>query len=210
MSFNQGYIPQNHLDKAKTDDVYFTPSHIARVAMAELAMTFPDFEPVNCLEPGGGLCAHLDQAVKIFPGISTTSVDPNSYGEIDDVHEDLALDFMTWETNEKFDLIATNPPFTLAHQFLEKSYDMLTDDGLGLFLLRYSFVATLKRRELWRKVNLRYIWVLVPRPSFVSDGKSTDACEYAYFIFSKGRPGRPVLDWIEWRKYKDACNGERS
>ena len=101
----------------------------------------------------------------------------------------------------KFDLIVTNPPFTYAEQFIEKAHGKLTPNGIGLFLCKYSIAACLRRREMWKRVNLREIWMLVPRPSFY--GGSSDACEYCYFIFDAG----PVTDevsfyWLMWKETK--------
>ena len=93
-------------------------------------------------------------------------------------------DFLTWDAEgREWDYIITNPPFSLAQEFIEKS---LTLSPRVIFLLRLSFLESQKRYDFWQKHNPS-IYVLSKRPSFV--GGATDSCAYAWFFFGSPNPG---------------------
>lgn len=79
------------------------------------------------------------------------------------------------------DLIITNPPFTLAKEFLEKS---LTESDCVCYLLRLNYLGSSKRKPFWKQVGTpNKLLVLIKRPSFT--GKGTDATEYAWFCWDR-------------------------
>lgn len=98
-------------------------------------------------------------------------------------------DFLTYEFGRKFDFIITNPPFSLAQEFVEKS---LTLANCVIMLLRLNFLASAKRKEFWEKNAPTAVYVLTKRPSFTGDGKS-DATDYAFFVWDK--TGRQKAGW---------------
>jgi len=78
------------------------------------------------------------------------------------------------------DLILTNPPFSLAKEFIEHS---LSISNTCIMLLRLNFLGS-QARHIWWKNNLpTALHVLSKRPSFT--GKGTDATEYAWFVWDK-------------------------
>ena len=81
-----------------------------------------------------------------------------------------------------FDLIITNPPFSLAEEFILKALD---DAETVIILLRLNFLGSVKRVEFWNgKVpEPDYLFIITPRPSFVYGG--TDSCEYAWFVWDR-------------------------
>jgi hypothetical protein len=78
------------------------------------------------------------------------------------------------------DLIITNPPYSLALAFLEKS---LAEASTVIYLLRLNFLASKGRVEFWRQNRPDHVLVLTPRPSFVNGGN--DACEYAWICWDR-------------------------
>lgn len=93
------------------------------------------------------------------------------------------------------DLIITNPPFSLAQEFLEKS---LQEANSVWYLLRLNFLGSKKRVEFWQKNLPTHLLVLSKRPSFAGNG--TDATDYAWFGWDtssicKLPPGIHVLDY---------------
>ena len=78
------------------------------------------------------------------------------------------------------DLIITNPPFSLAIDFLEKS---LGEADTVVYLLRLNFFGSVKRKEFWNKNKPSHLFVLTPRPSFTEGG--TDSCEYGWFCWDR-------------------------
>lgn len=90
-------------------------------------------------------------------------------------------DYFTYRPRSQFDLIITNPPYSLAREFLEKS---LGEAKTVAYLLRLNYMGSIERAGLWEEHPPDYQFTLYPRPSFTGGG--TDATEYAWFIWDKG------------------------
>ena len=184
-------------------DGYLTPPIVAEAAISKLITTFPHFNPGTVLEPGCGMCVHLDYAAQEYDSIIfSLGVDIDAPEFFDPFHEVVKADFLTYPPPLKFELIITNPPFTYAEKFIRRAATMLAPGGIAMFLTRYA-IATGKNRtaKLWKEINLRYIWMLDRRPSFAFGGN--DSCEYAYILFDNGLPGKPQMDWLTWKTEKE-------
>ena len=90
-------------------------------------------------------------------------------------------DFLTANITKRYDYIITNPPFSLAQEFIEKSLT-LADKGV-IMLLRLNFLGSQKRHDFWIKNPPSAIYVLSKRPSFTGNG--TDNQDYAWFVWDK-------------------------
>lgn len=193
-SKGRGTVPQPH-------DQYYTPQNLALAALQTLRYKLPLFEPLTCLEPGCGCGVHLDCAQDVFPSIVYTAGVDIEFDVVDPSHEHIIIDFLEWQPETKFDLIVTNPPFSLTDEFIHKSRELLSKNGVMLFLQRYGFIASIDRRYgLWTEVALRETWICVPRPIFIRQSGG-DSCEYAYYLMDDGCPQLPViLDWLDWEK----------
>jgi hypothetical protein len=186
---------------SKPRDEYLTPRSLVKAAIQKLKERYPFFEPLTCLEPGCGWAAHLDYSLDTFSSIIYT-VGVDIYEQpIAPEHEFVHADFLAWETDQRFDLIVTNPPFSLAEQFIQKSISLLSHGGIALFFERYAFFTSKTRRYgLWMDVNLREVWVCVARPAMIGQ-QTTDSCEYGYFMFDASLAhGQILLDWLDWEK----------
>lgn len=91
--------------------------------------------------------------------------------------------------SDEFDLIILNPPFSLAQEFVEKSFE-LSPNGTVAVLLRLNWLGS-KKRIAFHKKNPSNVYVLPKRPSFTNDGR-TDGTEYAWFVFG------PKFKGNEW------------
>jgi hypothetical protein len=79
--------------------------------------------------------------------------------------------------------IVTNPPFSLAQEFIQHALDHAEHVYM---LLRLNFLGAQCRREWWKQHEPNAIFVLSDRPKFCKNkhGKwSTDACEYGWFYW---------------------------
>lgn len=76
--------------------------------------------------------------------------------------------------------VITNPPYSLAEEFLRHSRRLFPRAEL-VFLLRMAFAASAKRLPLWQYLGTPDIYVLPNRPSFTGEG--TDSADYAWFVF---------------------------
>lgn len=96
-----------------------------------------------------------------------------SYSEITE-----GLDFFDW--GSQVDLIITNPPFSIAQEFISHA----TKHADTVFmLLRLNFLGSIKRYEWWKANTPTALYVLSKRPSFTGSG--TDATDYAWFVWDK-------------------------
>lgn len=68
-------------------------------------------------------------------------------------------DFLSWQTSQEFDFIITNPPYSLAADFVKKSMEILSDNGMCCMFLKLQFLEGAKRKELFEKYPPRYIYV---------------------------------------------------
>jgi hypothetical protein len=78
------------------------------------------------------------------------------------------------------DHVITNPPFSLAEEFLRHSRLLCPQADL-VFLLRLNFLGSQERLPFWRDLGVPDVHILPNRPSFT--GAGTDSGEYAWMIF---------------------------
>lgn len=107
-------------------------------------------------------------------------------------------DYLTTNLNKNYDLIITNPPFTYAREFIEKS---LKEANSVWYLLRLNFLESKDRADWWQDKEPTHLLVLSARPSFT--GKGTDATGYAWFGWDynntcKLQPGIHVLPYLKY------------
>ena len=98
---------------------------------------------------------------------------PTTYSEITE-----GLDFFNWK--ETTDLIITNPPFSLAQEFIDHS---LPRSNTVIMLMRINFLGSIKRYSWWKDRTPTSLYVLSKRPSFTGSG--TDATEYCWYVWDK-------------------------
>lgn len=86
-----------------------------------------------------------------------------------------------FEYQDKVDLIFTNPPYSIAQEFVEHSLEVA---DTVIMLLRINFLGAQKRYKFFFENEPDALYVLSKRPSFT--GKGTDSTEYAWYIWQKG------------------------
>lgn len=77
-----------------------------------------------------------------------------------------------------FQVIITNPPYSLSHEYLQACWRL--QPKKLIFLLRLSFLASANRTDFMRKYAPD-VYVLPDRPSFT--GKGADSTDYAWFCW---------------------------
>lgn len=117
----------------------------------------------------------------------------------------IVQDFLTWETNNKYDAIITNPPYSLAKEFIEKGLTLLNNNGQMAMFLKIQFLEGQKREELFNKYPPKYVYVFRNRMATWNNGQSLDPntgkkwattmC-HAWFIWEKDSKTEPVIRWL--------------
>ena len=166
------------------------------------------------LEPcvGNGNIANTVSKFYTAKNIKITGVDIKDRG----YPNTIVHDFLTWETDEKFDCVITNPPFSLAKEFIEKSMSLLNDgydedgypNGQLIMFLKIQFLEGVKRKELFDKYPPKYIYVFRNRMATWKEGEpldpkgkkwATTMC-HAWFVWEKGSTSEPIVRWLECEK----------
>lgn len=174
-------------------------------AVKQLFNTFAINKRINSfLEPcvGGGNIAN--EVISICKPNTTKFIDivdrgyPNT--EVTDY-----LTYDSYDSDEKFDLIMTNPPYSLGCEFVEKSIPMLSKGGYLIMFLKIQFLEGMKREEMFNKYPPKFIYVFRKRmgtwrngEEFDENGKhrSTTMC-HAWFVWQEGFNGEPIVRWID-------------
>lgn len=149
-------------------DFYETPDWLTRAIVPHLGI------PRRVLEPACGGHAIVDVLTEAWPGAIVVHGDkfPKCRTE--------AVDFLSVAPAPGFDLIITNPPFSLAREFVEHA---LRFDGVRVcMLLRVGFLGSQERAEWWRAHRPSGMYVTPRRPCFVGSG--SDNSEYAWLVWN--------------------------
>ena len=95
--------------------------------------------------------------------------------------------------------IITNPPYSIATEFVEHALDISMDSVKVAMLLKIQFLETKKRLTLFRKYPPKFIYVFTNRIACAKNGnfngESSAVC-YAWFVWKKGSISEPIVRWI--------------
>ena len=198
-------------EKRHDADFYATqPALVVAMMIWALRLGY-NGKPESVLEPGcSGEAPFLWAAHRRLPEARLVGVEqadrpeePNPPHLPPGAEVEFDTDFLWWAglSRSKFDLIITNPPFSLAEVFVKAAIPLLTDTGWLVNLMRLDWLGTQKRFERLHKDNPpKRVALLVQRPSFT--GGSTDSSEYAIGAWQKRDPAfipQTRLEWLSWR-----------
>lgn len=192
---NGGKIAGGNPERGRVEnDFYATDPKSTRTLLDTIKFVGDTF-----LEPCCGE-GHIAKVIKeYYPNAKITAFDivDRGYGEG-------GIDFLTYKTEEKFDNVITNPPYSLAQEFIEKSLDLVNENGKVAMFLKIQFLEGTKRKEFFDKVPLKYVYVFRARQSPWMNGNPTNEqgkkwsstmC-FGWYIFEKGFVGEPIIRWL--------------
>lgn len=150
------------------------------------------------LEPCCGM-GHISKTVEKYYGIDVDKIDlvDRGCGAIID-------DFLTHSFDNQYDTIITNPPYSLALEFIEKSLDIVNPNGVVAMFLKIQFLEGQKRKEFFESNPPKYIYVFRNRMATWNNGEELDPngkrwattmC-HAWFIWEKGSKTEPIVRWL--------------
>ena len=181
----------NNLGQRKASDFYETPYSLTRQLLEVEGGVIKQFGSI--LEPSSGDGA-IVRVLKEY-GL------PNVVAKDIQIGQDFLLE------SDKFDAIITNPPFSLAFEFIQKAKQVSEYFAL---LLPLSYLHGKKRfDQIYSDADfpLSRVYVFTRYPmlgeQIREDGKyHTGMMVYAWFIWDKSQKGQePVVRWLDNNKY---------
>ena len=118
-----------------------------------------------------------------YPNAHITGVDIKPFPCHQNVDTLVVADFLDYRTKLDFDLVFTNPPYSLAQEIISHAMRYWPKATIAM-LLRIGFLESKKRYLWWQDRLPTELHVLANRPSFT--GRGNDATAYAWFVW---RPG---------------------
>jgi len=94
-------------------------------------------------------------------------------------------DYLELPFPPQFDMIITNPPFSIAQEVATKAFSEVAPGGVVVMLLRLNFFGSQRRRDWWDTYRPDYVFIHSKRMSFTGHG--TDSIEYMHCIWGNPR-----------------------
>lgn len=185
----------NSTSKREENDFYATDPQTTRLFLYEFWKEY-SFEG-EILEPACGQ-GHIVNVIKeLYPDadIMATDLIDRGFGVGN-------IDFLTHNYNKTFDTVITNPPFSLAKEFIEKGLEV--SDRLVVMLCKIQLLEGIKRKDMFKNTPLKYVYVHTTRQATWKEGKpldpkgkkwATTMC-LAWFVWDKEYKGEPIIRWI--------------
>lgn len=183
------------------NDFYPTPYDLCHAALRALEIENPGFRPDSFLDPGAGTGVWGNAVRSVFSPRLRDGIDIRELPQHPDYTGWIQGDYLEAKLG-RFDLIAGNPPYKHAEEFVRKSFQHIASTGYILFLFRLSFLESQKRaRGLWKEHPPAWVWVSAKRISFTGNGKSDDTA-YALYLWQPMYHGETRLGWLDWEYEK--------
>jgi hypothetical protein len=176
------------LSKREDTDYYATPPEATKCLLEKEKFNETIWEP--CC--GGGHIAN----VLLKEGYKVKASDKYDHG-----YGHIGLDFLRIKENKKFDIdIVTNPPYSFAQEFVEKSIRLLNDGCKIAMFLKIQFLETKSRQTFFEKYPPTKIYVSSSRFVCAKNGnfygQGSMIC-YCWYIWNVGDySNAPQIFWI--------------
>ena len=185
----------NSATQREENDFYATDPQTTKLFLREFWKSY-SFEG-EILEPACGQ-GHIAKVIKeLLPdaNILATDLIDRGYGEGD-------VNFLEHNYGKTFDVVITNPPFSLAKEFIEKGLEV--SDRLVIMLCKIQLLEGVKRSDMFRNTPLKYVYVHTTRQATWKEGQpldpkgkkwATTMC-LAWFVWDKEYKGEPIIRLI--------------
>lgn len=183
----------NHSETEREMHDYYATPPIATEMLCEIE-TFSK----NILEPCCGE-GHIAKVLEAH-GYNVQAMDliDRGYGKG-------GIDFLTYDEYIDGDII-TNPPYSMAQEFVEHAIELIEDGHKVAMFLKLSFLEGKERNKMFKKYPPRRVWVSSSRLGCAKNGefktdkngnlKADSAVAYCWFIWKKGFHGAPEIYWF--------------
>lgn len=166
------------------NDYYATPPKAV-----EMLLDLETFDK-NILEPCCGE-GHISNVLKDAGHIVTSSdLIDRGYGEVKSI-----FDYKHFDGD-----VITNPPYKIALECLEHSYEIINDGNKVAMFLRLQFLEGVARRKFFDVHPPKVVYVPSHRLSCAMNGDFENhhatAMTLCWFIWEKGFTGDPIVRWF--------------
>lgn len=183
-------VSNNPTHTRAVNDFYSTNPEAVKAILKELIFSKEILEP----------CCGNGAISKVLTDNNhvVTNLDIEDYG----YHENFTkCDFLSYNPSTPFNGdIITNPPYSLAYEFVEHSLDIVRKGAYVCMLLRIQFLEGKKRQKLFKVMPPKYVYVFSSRMRCFKDGdtnvKNSSALCLCWFVWEKGFCGEPIVRWL--------------
>lgn len=175
----------------KKGDFYQTPYSMTEQILERMYLRPQD----SILEPASGAGAITKVIKSFYPKNRLISSDIN--------RQVCNWDFLTHNFEEKFDWVITNPPYSLADDFIRKA-KRVGKKVLMLLPLNYLQGQRRYQEEIFNTLNSIYIFTRMPMLSeeIREDGKyKTGMQAYAWYYWNSASNTEPTIYWLDNQRY---------
>ena len=165
----------NRGSERSPNDFYETQGWMTRLALLNIGAVH--WHAPHVLECAAGTGAITREVRAYWPGAAIREIDIVRTGE----------DFLAVPPHPIYDLVITNPPFSLAMEFIQQSHLWVrhTPTATVAMLLPLNFLGSEKRAG-WLRAHPPGLYVSPQRPSFT--GGKTDSINYAWMMWQPHNP----------------------
>jgi len=166
----------------------------------DMLFAIESFGAGDYLEPSAGQGHISNRIVELVPDANVSNLDIVDRG----LPNVIVADFLDYSTNNKYDYIITNPPYSLGKEFVEKGMSLLAPKGKMALFLKIQFLEGEKRKNLFKKYPPKYIYVFTKRMATFNNGNELDETGrkwattmcHAWFVWEKDFDGEPIVRWL--------------
>ena len=183
----------NHTAEERQEHDYYATDPRAVELLLEQETFCPYIWECACGE------GHMSEVLKAhgFKVKSTDIIDRGYDGtEIQDFLEAKKSDYKNDYPRD----IITNPPYKYAKEFVEHALDISMAGTKIAMFLKLTFLESQARRQLFEKYPPEKIYVFSGRVKCAKNGDfdtiGSSAVAYAWFVWTKGFQGCPIVKWI--------------
>lgn len=178
------------------NDFYATPFNATKAILDKVTLHG------SILEPAAGQ-GHISKVIKeYYPNCEIISTDLIKRQDKFDCNIQGGIDFLICDYGRTFDTVISNPPFSLAKEFVERALTLATDKVI--MFAKIQFLEGLQRKEFFEKNPPSTVYVFSKRVNPLRNGEELDErgkpwsstmC-FAWFVWDKNYSGETIVKWI--------------
>ena len=107
------------------------------------------------------------------------------------------VDFLSVPVKGSVANVVTNPPYSLAEEFVRKALHVST--AKVAMLLKLTFLESERRHRMFESTPLTRVYVFSRRLTLMRNGaapRSGGMIAFAWFVWEHGYTGRPQIGWV--------------